>query len=231
MTTFSRTWNSAYESNPANSQDASLGATRIRELKTDVRERVTVDHYFGNEGGPTSVAGEHRKVTLFDQVSAPSSAASKGVVYALAVAGVVELFYKDSAGQEHQLTNNGLLKLLSTKNSWTAAQTIGETNLGNSGATLNLNYNNGNAQRVTLNSATVTINPPTNPVAGAILTLRLIQDGSGSRATSWSSSFKKGENVLLTPSDGGGENDMAVMYYTGSEWSIISYTTNILSAV
>jgi len=40
MTTFTRTWNAAYEASPADSQNASQGAARIREIKSDVMEHI-----------------------------------------------------------------------------------------------------------------------------------------------------------------------------------------------
>lgn len=41
------TWNSAFETTPANTQSLALGATRVRELKDDVRKRLAVEMCFG----------------------------------------------------------------------------------------------------------------------------------------------------------------------------------------
>jgi hypothetical protein len=55
---------------------------------------------------------------------------------------------------------------------------------GNSGSTLTIDWNNGNAQRVTLTAATVTLTL-TNAKAGGNYVLECVQDGSGSRLVTW----------------------------------------------
>lgn len=50
-----RAWN---EADPANADDASLGAQEIRELKVDVRERMSLEHLFATLIGSTE-AGMH----------------------------------------------------------------------------------------------------------------------------------------------------------------------------
>lgn len=104
MTVFTRTWNGAYEASPANTQAAAQGAQRIRELKIDIRERMEVDHIYGTGSVDE---GAHNFVHLKEQGSAPGGAADYGVMYSKDVSGVTELFYKDSAGTETQITQNG----------------------------------------------------------------------------------------------------------------------------
>lgn len=48
---FTRPWTASYEGTPQNSEDARLGAQRIREAKVDIRERFDVEHAVGSEGG------------------------------------------------------------------------------------------------------------------------------------------------------------------------------------
>src|SRR5437763_1935080 len=55
---------------------------------------------------------------------------------------------------------------------------------GNSGASLTIDFNNGNAQRVTLTAATVTLTL-TNGKARGSYVLECVQDGSGSRLITW----------------------------------------------
>jgi len=100
---FSRTWDSAYEALPPNSESAKLGASRIREVKIDVRERLSVDHSWAGDAND----GAHKKVTLLEQAGDPITATNTGFAYTKDVGGVTELFYKDSGGNVLQLTNAG----------------------------------------------------------------------------------------------------------------------------
>jgi len=88
---------------------------------------------------------------------------------------------------------------------------------GNSGATITPNQENGNVQRFTLNSATVTINAPTNMPTGGNMTLILTQDGSGSRVASWNASYKfaGGTSTLST---GIGDIDVVSIFYDGTNY-------------
>lgn len=108
MTTFSRTWDSSYESSPANGQNVKQGAARIRENKVDIRERLTIDHQFGNEASTSSNSGYHKKVTLIEG-SNPTVVANAGILFTKDVSGVTELFYMDSAGTVQQMTVGGVL--------------------------------------------------------------------------------------------------------------------------
>ena len=51
---------------PVNNQFAGKGANEIIETKTDIYERLTLDHYMDGELDDTKATGEgrHRKVTL-----------------------------------------------------------------------------------------------------------------------------------------------------------------------
>ena len=104
MTTFTRTWNSAYEASPPDSQNASQGATRIRETKIDVRERLAVDHSMAGDAND----GAHNKVTLIEQSADPTAAANTGFLYTRDDGnGNTELFYRDNSGNISQLTDKG----------------------------------------------------------------------------------------------------------------------------
>ena len=102
---FSRTWDSAYEAVPANSEQANLGAQRIREVKIDVRERMAVDHVWSGSADD----GKHNQVTLKQLASDPVAAAGFGFVYTKDVGGTTELFFRDSAAGTTQLTSGGTL--------------------------------------------------------------------------------------------------------------------------
>lgn len=115
MTTFTRTWNAAYEAQPADTEVVSQGALRIRNLKEDIQERLEVDHSHAGDAED----GKHKKVTL-KQIATPTIDTndvgiyqkSDGILYSKAGAaseqtlsktlggipsGTVMLFYQSAA--------------------------------------------------------------------------------------------------------------------------------------
>jgi len=101
MTTFTRTWD---ETDPADADKAKFGAQEIRELKSDIQERMDVDHMWDGD----TQDGEHKQLTMPEQAADPSNVADKGFVYTKDVDGITELFYEDSDGNVTQLTSGGL---------------------------------------------------------------------------------------------------------------------------
>jgi hypothetical protein len=106
------TWNAAFEALPADSDDVSEGADRIRDLKLAVRERMSMDHYMAIAGTDAD-HGDHSKVTL-RVGSAPTQVADKGILYSKDVTAKAELFYIDEDGDEIQITTGGLLNVPTT---------------------------------------------------------------------------------------------------------------------
>lgn len=100
---FTRTWDAAYKALPADNEDASQGAQRIRHLKEDISERLEVDHSWAGDSND----GKHNQVTLIEQASDPANAANTGFTYTKDVGGVTELFYEDSSGNVTQITVGG----------------------------------------------------------------------------------------------------------------------------
>lgn len=106
MTSFTRTWNATYLAQPPDSEDINLGATRIRQLKSDIKERMQVDHSFAGDADD----GAHKKVTLLEQASDPTPVANTGYLYTKdADAGDTEFFYMDALGNVIQITDDGTL--------------------------------------------------------------------------------------------------------------------------
>lgn len=105
MTTFSRTWNAAYNASPADSDNISEGGGKIRNLKTDIAERLEVDHSWAGDADD----GAHKKITFKQQASDPTTAANTGFLYTKDVSGKAELFWKDEDGDVIQLTSGGQL--------------------------------------------------------------------------------------------------------------------------
>lgn len=94
------------ETNPADSASRSEGDDRIRELKTQLREVIAVDHVISSSGNGADW-GRHNKVTFKVQTSAPTEAADCILLYAKDVSAKAELFIKNEDGTETQLTAAG----------------------------------------------------------------------------------------------------------------------------
>jgi len=102
---FAFTWDATFTSLPQDNEAASLGASRIRDLKNAITEREQVDHSWTG----TASDGAHIKVTLLQQGADPSAATTTGFLYTKNVAGATELFYRDAAGNIVPITNAGFL--------------------------------------------------------------------------------------------------------------------------
>lgn len=108
---FSVPWD---ESKPAGSEDRSLGDDRIREFKTQMRERLSVDlHFPSTDDGNT---GFHEKSTYLAQASDPSQVSTAIALYSKLVGGVAEVHSRHESQPLQQLTLNGKL--------WLAALTM-----------------------------------------------------------------------------------------------------------
>ncbi len=100
---FTRTWNAAYEAQPADIENISIGASRIRDLKTDIQERLEIDHFHAGDAQD----GEHKKLTLGAPIATPANIANKGFLYTKDVDAKVELHWEDEDGNEIALTAAG----------------------------------------------------------------------------------------------------------------------------
>lgn len=96
------------ETSPAGGQSRGLGDDRIREMKTQIREVIEVDHEMASSGNSVKT-GYHNKVTFIEQSVSPSMAENTLMLFAKEVSGKTELFFDsyDSTGTEMQLTSNG----------------------------------------------------------------------------------------------------------------------------
>jgi len=102
---FSRTWNAAYEAQPADVENISLGAGRIRNLKSDIQERLEIDHFHAGDAQD----GEHKKLTFGAPIATPANIANKGFLYGKDVNSKIELHWEDEDGNEIQITSAGVL--------------------------------------------------------------------------------------------------------------------------
>jgi hypothetical protein len=104
---FEDTWNTAYEGLPADNENINLGAGRIRDLKTNIRERANIDHSWGDADDN----GKHLQVTLMAASGVPGTpSGTDGCVFTQVVGSNTELFYLDSEGNQVQLTSTGTVE-------------------------------------------------------------------------------------------------------------------------
>src|SRR3990172_6287268 len=96
MTTFTDTWNAAFEAIPPDTVEAAAqGASRIRTLKLAVRERQAVDHSIAGDAHD----GKHKQITLRVQAGDPTLDADDVGLYTKADAyGKSKLWLKDEEG-------------------------------------------------------------------------------------------------------------------------------------
>ena len=97
---FDIAWTSQYESSPADTDLASLGAQQIRQLKQAIAQRISFDHELG--AGTSDIAG-HKQVSFlldFGQVGTDLPAERSGEVGRIYPKGT-RLYYK-RRGQTEQ---------------------------------------------------------------------------------------------------------------------------------
>lgn len=101
----SRDW-TTYESKPAGTDLISTGDDEIRSTKVDIRQRMAVDHLWGDS---VSTDGYHTQVTM-KSASDPAYIAGYGRTYVKTVVRD-ELFYIDEAGNKVQITDSGTVRV------------------------------------------------------------------------------------------------------------------------
>lgn len=224
-----RAWNATYESLPPDSGEAaSIGASRIRNLKQDIRERMAHDHVWNDGLTTNSEDGEHSKVTL-EQRADPTQLADRIIIYGKDYNNGTnvrcELFTRNEDGQLVMLTDRGVPALQRTRNSWDFAQQTPERQLTDA-ATIAVDAQLSNAYRVTL-TANRTLGLPTNGVAGQTISIRIIQDATGGRTLSLTN-FSGNLSDDLALSTGANDEDLLVLYcVSASDWRVISLKKDI----
>lgn len=223
-----RTWNAAYEASPANSQDASQGAARIREVKVDVKERLALDHVMDE----TDDDGYHKQVTLEEQAVAPGNLANKFRLYAKESDSKSELFVKDEDGNELQVTKAGKLLLLDTNNAWTAGQGMARVSVAYS-SPLTLDASLGNRFVIGALTGNLTLNPPSNPSDGQVLSIKIEQDGTGGRTLTFGSTIYGNSGLDWSLSTGANDIDELILEYDGDDtvWRALALHKDIGNAL
>jgi len=94
------------EDSPAGSDNIALGDNRIREMKTQIREVIDVDHDFPSSGQAADV-GQHKQVTLQEQADLGTGAVGATILGSQTYDGKGELTYTDEEDNDIQLTKSG----------------------------------------------------------------------------------------------------------------------------
>ena len=100
------------ETTPAGSDNINAGDNRIRELKTQIREVIDVDHDFPSSGQAAD-NGQHKKVTLQEQADLGTGAVSATILGSQTVSGKGELVYTDEDDNDVPITSGGKLSVAS----------------------------------------------------------------------------------------------------------------------
>lgn len=94
------------ETTPAGSDNLNQGDNRVRELKTQIREVIDVDHDFPSSGQAADV-GQHKKCTFQEQADLGTGAANATILGSQTVSGKGELVYTDEDDNDVQITSQG----------------------------------------------------------------------------------------------------------------------------
>ena len=100
MTVPTTSWS---ESSPAGSDNISLGDNRIKEMKTQLREVIGVDHDFPSSGQADD-NGQHLRVTLQEQEDIGTGAVGTAILGSQTIATRGELVYTNEDDADIQIT-------------------------------------------------------------------------------------------------------------------------------
>ncbi len=148
------------ELTPPGTEQKSLGDNRIRELKTQLREILGVDHEMDSSGSGAEW-GMHDVIRLIEQGAAPGADADHVQIYQREIDGLKELCCLDAAGNEVQLTSAGVIDVdavtLDTNQAITGLKTFDN----------HLTMRQGNIVLTIYNTGTVTVTNGNTVVTGA----------------------------------------------------------------
>lgn len=127
MSVPTESWN---ESSPAGSDLKSAGDNRIRQLKTQIREVVDVDHKFDSSGQDADM-GKHNRCSFLEAADLGTGAEGKPILGAQTVSGKAELVFTDEDDNDIQITNAGAIKAESLAGVYPAANVAAIANIMN----------------------------------------------------------------------------------------------------
>lgn len=118
------------ETSPAGSQNLNLGDNRMREMKTQIREVVDIDHQF-NSSGQDADNGKHKRCTFLEQLDLGTGATGECILGAQTVSGAPELVYTDEGDNDVQITSGGNIRAESISGVYPAANVAAIANIMN----------------------------------------------------------------------------------------------------
>lgn len=128
------------EDKPEGSEAANLADNYLRQARTDLGERLEEMLYGFNTDLNTPPENEPgvKKLKMYPQ-TAPTTDSDYSFIYVKTVNGVAELFFKDTAGSEKQLTTAGKINILDADGAVvkTGTQTIAGAKTFSDAVTLN----------------------------------------------------------------------------------------------
>ena len=107
MTIPTQSWS---EATPAGSDNASAGDNRIREMKTQIREVIDIDHKFASTGTDDD-NGKHDRCSFIETDDIGSGAEGLPILGAQTISDKPELVYTDEDDNDIQITNAGSLSI------------------------------------------------------------------------------------------------------------------------
>lgn len=116
------------ENSPAGSDAINQGDNRIREMKTQVREVMDVDHQY-NSSGSDADNGAHKKCSFLEQANLGTGAVGKTLLGSQTVGGKGELVYTDEDDNDVQITSNGNIRAESIAGVYPAANAAAVANI------------------------------------------------------------------------------------------------------
>lgn len=108
------------ETTPAGSDALAQGDNRLREMKTQIREVIGVDHDFPSSGS-ASDNGQHLRVTLQEQANLGTGAVGTTILGSQTVSGRGELVYTNEDNVDIQLTSGSNIHAPSLGGTYPAA--------------------------------------------------------------------------------------------------------------
>lgn len=97
------------ETSPAGSQAVSLGDNRIREMKSQMREIIEIDHVMSSSG-QGATWGNHKQITFVEAADIGTGASGVPILGAQTVSGKPELVYTDEDDNDIRITSGGKLR-------------------------------------------------------------------------------------------------------------------------
>lgn len=97
------------ELTPAGSDQINAGDNRIREMKTQLREVLAVDHLMASSGQSTTT-GYHKQVTLIESADIGTGSTGYPILGSQTISSKPELVYTDEDDNDIQITKAGVLK-------------------------------------------------------------------------------------------------------------------------